>query len=306
MLKSVMVTNPSDDYLVMSLTEPEKSGFIIRSIEGLGPAKTNINIKGNSSASGSVFNSAQTPSRNIVFVLEFIASPTIEKTRLRSYQFFPNESKVTLDFTTDEGIFQIEGYVESNEPTIFSDKQAATISIMCPNPFFWPSTYVNNSGDIAAVSSLFEFPFSNETETPEIIFGERLDQTSQEIPITYTGTIAVGPILTLTAVGGAIVNPVIYFESANDPDLIQALKLRWTTQMPQLEDGDVLVIVCERGMKSVTRYHDTEEFNYLGTVTVDSDWPILKPGENTFTYEAESGAEFIRFGYEYPIRYIGI
>ena len=67
MIKQILVTNSSGEKLPLILTKPEDSGLIILDVQGLGPGKSTINLRENALANGSVFNSAKTPSRNIVF-----------------------------------------------------------------------------------------------------------------------------------------------------------------------------------------------------------------------------------------------
>jgi hypothetical protein len=76
----------------------------------------------------------------------------------------------------------------------------------------------------------------------------------------------------------------------------------------KLQANDYLEIVCEKQKKSVNRYIAAEGrfINYLGAVTADSIWPILKPGENAFSYEADAGVNNLHFSYKYDLKFIGI
>ena len=44
MLLSLNVLNPSNDELILELTNSEKTGFTVRNIDGIGPTKSNINV----------------------------------------------------------------------------------------------------------------------------------------------------------------------------------------------------------------------------------------------------------------------
>ena len=67
MIRSVTVTNYLGDSKVLELANPEPSGFVIASIEGLGPVKSNINTTDLASNDGALYNSARLETRNIVF-----------------------------------------------------------------------------------------------------------------------------------------------------------------------------------------------------------------------------------------------
>ena len=56
MIKSITVKNYLNDQITLELTRPEKSGFIVESIDGLGPAKANINVTDISTNDGGIFN----------------------------------------------------------------------------------------------------------------------------------------------------------------------------------------------------------------------------------------------------------
>ena len=65
MIKSIKVTNPKGESLVLDLFHPEKSGLIVRSISGLGPPKANINSTDLATADGALYSSARASTRNI-------------------------------------------------------------------------------------------------------------------------------------------------------------------------------------------------------------------------------------------------
>lgn len=117
-------------------TSPETAGLLITEIDGLGPAKANINLTELTSTDGGFFNSARLSSRNIVISGRFMHADSIEEARLLSYKFFPIKSKVTIKVETDNRTGVTTGYVESNEPVIFSKECETQVSIICESPFF--------------------------------------------------------------------------------------------------------------------------------------------------------------------------
>lgn len=72
MIRTVTVTNHVGESLVIDLRYPEKSGFIIRSITGLGPAEATINTTEVATNDGALYNSARLNSRNIVLSVVFM------------------------------------------------------------------------------------------------------------------------------------------------------------------------------------------------------------------------------------------
>lgn len=161
MIKSITITNPFEEELEMVLTEPEKSGFIINSIDGLGPVKANVHMLDLATIDGGLDNGARLETRNIVLSLTFIGTPTIEDTRQKSYRFFPIKQKVTFKITTDNRTCYTVGRVESNVPTIFDEKEGCQISLVCESSYFYNDSdtvinfYIEEEG--------FEFPFENDS-----------------------------------------------------------------------------------------------------------------------------------------------
>lgn len=136
MIKSVTVTNPSGESLVLELKRPDLSGFKVVSITGLGPTDATINFSDLGSGDGSMYNSSRVGTRNIVLTLAFMENPTIEVTRQLSYKYFPTKKLIKIDVETDNRTVTTYGYVERNEPNIFSSEETTQISIVCANPYF--------------------------------------------------------------------------------------------------------------------------------------------------------------------------
>ena len=137
MIKSVKVTNYLDESKTFVLMDPEESGFLIEEITGLGPANATINTTEMASIDGSIFNSSRVGMRNIVLTLRLLFKPTVEDVRQESYKYFPIKKQVKLTIETDNRICESYGYVESNEPDIFSKDESTQISIICPDPYFY-------------------------------------------------------------------------------------------------------------------------------------------------------------------------
>lgn len=181
MIHSFAITNYLGDRIKLDLREPEVSGFLIKSVTGLGPVKATVNTTEVVTNDGSMFNSARLSQRNIVFQIVFVDTvygETIEDVRQKSYKYFPAKKSVEIIIETDNRYVRTSGYVESNEPNIFSSQEGTSISIICPDPFFYSAGEDgNNVTDFYSIDPMFEFPFSNESLTePLLVFGRNSDQ----------------------------------------------------------------------------------------------------------------------------------
>lgn len=301
MINKISITNHRSETVELDLRSPELSGFFIRGVDGLGPTKSTINTNESLSLDGSTFNSARKEQRNILFRLGFLENPTIEHMRQASYKYFPLKRRIKIVVETDNKIVQTWGYVESNEPDIFSKDESAAISVICPDPYFYSvvSGVVNFSG----VTAQFEFPFSNESLTEKlIVFGDVSTEPQQNI--FYFGEAEVGFRMYIHA-NGPVENITIYNLDSGDSMMIDTDILTSLTG-EGLDDGDEIIISTLKGQKYVTLIRDGVEINILNALGPDSNWLSLNPGDNVFYYSASSGEINLQFRIEYDTLYEGI
>lgn len=168
MIKEVSITNYLGEKLTLELTNPWKTGIYIKSITGIGPGRANINTTDMASDDGSIFNSARSTERNIVITLGFLLVPgvtrTVEDARQLTYKYFPKKKPLTFYIVTDNREVFTTGYVESNDPDIFSENETTQISIICPDPNFYSTDPTRTV--FSGVDANFEFVWSNEVDEP--------------------------------------------------------------------------------------------------------------------------------------------
>lgn len=187
MLKRVVITNhlgESMEYRIDGVEVDNPSGLIITSIDGLGPVKANINMMDLATTDGQTFNSARLSGRNIVIKALFTHATSIEEARLLSYKYFPIKKKIKFHIETDNRIGETEGYVESNEPDIFSEESGCQISILCENPYFDGGKIGYTFGDTIP---LFKFAFGNESLDKKLIKLSEETEVTDERRIIYDG-----------------------------------------------------------------------------------------------------------------------
>ena len=304
MIKSVTVINYLNESLKIEMGRPELSGFHVQEITGLGPPKANINATENSTDDGSVYNSARLDARNIVLKLVLFPNPTIEDTRQSSYKYFPIKKPVTLLIETDNRICETTGYVESNTPNIFSKQESISISIICPDPYFY-STGENgiNMTVFHGIEPLFEFPFSNESlSEPLIEFGSITNEPIKTV--YYTGDAEVGILITIHAIDSAA-NITIFNTQTRESMSIDTTKLETLTGAG-ITKGDEIIISTVKREKRITLLRDGVYINILNCLNRDADWFQLSKGDNIFAYTAETGLENLQFRIENRTVYEGI
>ena len=304
MIKSVTITNHLDESIKLDLFNPEESGFIIKSIEGLGPVKANVNFKELATNDGAIDNSARLSSRNIVMSLQFMESPTIEETRLKSYKYFPIKRNIKFLIETDSRICETIGRVETNVPTIFSNAEGCQISILCSNPYFYSAGENGTNQTIFyGTEPLFEFPFSNESLTEDLIeFGSIENRT--EGTIYYDGDAEIGITIQIHAVGEAE-GLVIYNTKTREIMRINDDKLK-SLMGSGIQAGDEITITTSRGEKGIYMLRSGVTTNILNSLEKPIKWFQLSKGDNTFAYTASSGLTNLQFRIENKVIYEGV
>ena len=307
MIYSIVVTNYLGDRIKLELGKPDVSGFLIKSITGLGPAKANVNTTEVSTNDGSLFNSARLSQRNIVLDMVFINTvygESIEDLRQKSYKYFPLKKSVELTIETDNRYVKTTGYVESNEPNIFSSQEGTQISIICPDPYFYSAGEDgNNVTNFYSIDPMFEFPFSNESlDEPLLVFGEI--QIKTEGVITYNGDSEIGVMIYIHAIGPAT-NINIYNTETREVMRINTEKISSLTGKGIVASDDI-VINTAKGEKSITLIREGVSYNILNCLDKNTDWFTLAKGDNIFAFTADSGVTNLQFRVENKVIYEGV
>lgn len=307
MIYSIVVTNYLGDRIKLELGKPDVSGFLIKSITGLGPAKANVNTTEVSTNDGSLFNSARLSQRNIVLDMVFINTvygESIEDLRQKSYKYFPLKKSVELTIETDNRYMKTTGYVESNEPNIFSSQEGTQISIICPDPYFYSAGEDgNNVTNFYSIDPMFEFPFSNESlDEPLLVFGEI--QIKTEGVITYHGDSEIGVMIYIHAIGPAT-NINIYNTETREVMRINTEKISSLTGKGIVASDDI-VINTAKGEKSITLIREGVSYNILNCLDKNTDWFMLAKGDNIFAFTADSGVTNLQFRVENKVIYEGV
>ena len=257
---------------------PSDDPIQVRNIDGIGPVKAEVVTNDDATDRGEVYQGSSTPKRNIVLTLGLNpdwVDQTISSLRQMLYAYFMPEQWTKLRFFTDDiPTVDIEGYVESFEPNIFSQDPEIQVSIICPKPDFLDADATTITGvvDNGTIESVFNY-------IGTVATGFELKIESAEANPDYTGNLIIvtkSPVLPQTfEVDNVTVNIAKYFK-------LNSVAGSKRVQNIAVADGTLT--------------------NLLDRKTDASVWPKLNPGENVITVSAaESGqawtlAYFNRFG----------
>lgn len=277
------VKNEKGEVLNLSTSK----NYTVYKIAGLNPPKATLNMSVNATTDGSTLYSTRLETRNIVIYVAM--ERDIEASRLNLYKYFPIKKTVTLYFKNGKRSVMIQGTVELIECDLFTKRQVAQISIICPRPYFKDvNALVTAFSDI---NSLFQFPFAiteNGVEFSTITANQRKS-------IINNGDIDTGVIIDIFA-NGTVVNPVIYNVFTGTHILLNF------TMLP----SDEIVIDTNIGEKSITLIRNGVRTNALGYMSPDSDWFVLTAGDNLFTYNADNGISNLQIMFTNSVLYGGV
>lgn len=301
MIKSITVTNYLGESLTIPMSKSESTGFILHDITGLGPPKADIHMSEVATNDGAKYNSARANKRNIVLPMYFTAIPTIEDARQKSYKYFPNKRPVTLTFIMDNRECQITGYVESNEPDIFSDREGCEVSIICPNPYF--TSLMDTVTSFSGVTDEFEFPFSNESLMENLISFGAITVKAENI-VHYDGDAENGVQIRILA-SATVKNITIYNVDTRGTMHIYHDKLVALTGSGIVK-GDEIIISTVKAAKTVTLLRNGQTTNILNCIDRKDEWFTLAKGDNIFAYTADEGSDYLLFVVDHMTLYEGI
>ena len=171
MLEKVTVTNIYGQKLEMELRHPEKSGYAVTGITGIQPVdvdiKTSQFVSGKRFRYNTGFHKLRNIGINIIFYEYNNAHKRIETLRNELYEYFMTNSFVTLTFYKSGLYYSISGVVDKNQPTIFSQATGASISVTCPELWFYLSDENGNyiKSEFDGDSSLLSLPISTYFQT---------------------------------------------------------------------------------------------------------------------------------------------
>lgn len=298
MIKSVTITNYLGESVKIELSEGDpEHGMIIQNITGLGPPKADISMTDLATMDGSLYNSSRAQNRNITISMVFIAASTIEDSRQRTYKYFPIKKPLKFLIETDNRILETIGYVESNEPDIFSQQESNSISLLCDDPYFYSIN--KNVVYLFGVEPLFEFEFSNESlDEAQLELG--FINENEEKSVFYNGDSETGIVMTIHALG-PVENITIYNTRTREIMKINTEKIE-----SGIIAGDDIIISTVRGNKYVKLLRNGKYQNILNALDKNSNWFQLTKGENVFACTADSGLEDLVFMIENQILYEGV
>ena len=250
--------------------------YYVIGIDGLAYPSTTINTSTGGTVDGTFFNSSRVDMRNLV--IRIVINGDIEANRQQLYRVFNLKKPCTVYFRNKNRDVKIEGYVETLECDLFSMREQAQVSILCPRPFFEDMNVIEE--EMSNVLGGFEFPFSIGVGNP--------------IPISE---IVDYPLAVVNNRGDAEAGFIMQVEFSN---YVSGFKISNVTTQQYMQftymfnDGDEVTIDTRPGKMKCELLRAGEATNLLPWLTTTSTWLKLDYGDNEFTYTVDSHEDAVK------------
>lgn len=332
-INSVHIINNNRQVYDIELFHPEKSELLVEKIDGIGPVKTSINESSGALTPGAFFNSSKINTRNLVIDLIFYPEKhSIEEVRLKTYEIFKVDSPIEIRINTDKHQVRAFGYVESNEPDIFSEQEGCSISIICLDPYWYELT--DEVFPMSDIDPKFSFWFKNpdppavedyeydpSVEKVDWAFSTEAlgEYTSENFPaMLMMGEVNTNPMKNLynkgnadkigtsisVSISGDVSNFVFGNQTTGETFTIDDSVVISITGHA-LQADDTLIISSVRGNKFVKLQRGINEYNLLPAKTVNSEWITLNGGNNIVWYYCD-GIEDTEVNVTFTPAYLGV
>lgn len=268
---SLKIQNAKNE--IFELTHDSKNYSVI-SVQGLAPPQTVVNTSTGGLIDGAFFNSARLQQRNIVITI--VINGDIETNRQRLYKIFNLKKPCKIFFQNENRNVQIEGYVETAECDLFTQREKMQISIVCPRPYFEDLNVIHT--ELAQIMREFEFPFDISEPIP---FSEVVE--NPVCTITNYGDVECGVIITAT-ITGSVMGLKIYNTTAQ----------KYIGFDTSFSSGDKITINTLSGQLGATLLRAGTTTNLLNLLSAGSEWLKLDLGDNDFTFSTISGSENVQ------------
>lgn len=213
-------------------------------------------------------------SRNINLTIAFRDDQNAQTRKNQLYNVFPLKDHGTLYYYEGDVERKINYYVEKLNLTRKTNIIYATVSLICPSPYFM------DSEETIATLNNWDKLFKFKLEIPEgtgIEFGRKNESTS--IEIENNSHIPYGLTITFTA-NGEVINPSLKNTKTNE-----IMRLNYT-----LELGEQIVVTTYNNEKSITHIDSNGvETNITNALVFGTKFLQAPNGVNKYVTNADSG-----------------
>lgn len=284
------ITCSNDDGFSITFGEKGATPFLLVNAEGAYFADNKVTISENTMTDGGAYQGSIAKVRNIVLTLKDITNHVYNRNLIDA--LFKSGLPGTLVFKEDTNERQTKYYVESINSTGQSGARTYTVSLLCPDPFF----YAMEDVIVYLAAWMGNFTFEHDFISAGEEFGYRSNQRLQNIQNEQAEN-GIGMNITITA-AGTVTNPSIIRVESNE-----SIQIGTESNPFTMGAGDTLTITTSDNDKHVYYTHNgiTTEINQY--ITEDSTFIQLMRGNNNIGYAAGVGMDQMSVRISYRLKY---
>lgn len=288
------VTCVNSDNLSIEFTD-RFAPWLLENCDGIYESKNAVNTTENTMTDGSTYQGSNTRIRNIVLTLRDHPTADHEKNRAILYNIFKPKQPGTFIYQENDSIKQIGYRVESINIDSVKRARQATISLLCPDPFFTDAqeTVVHMSAWVDDFEWQHTFTANGES------FGHRAAELLKTIE-NNSATDDIGITITISA-SGTVENPVI-----THVEKMESIEIGTSEEPFEMQAGDAVVITTHTNNKHVYLERNGARTEINEFLSDDSVFIQLDNGANTFGYSADNGAGYMTISISFRYRYLGV
>lgn len=273
----------------------DRSNLIIENCDGIYSAVNSVTTSANTMTDGSTYQGSVAKQRNIVLTLRDHPTADHEATRNFLFQLFKAGSLATLIYRyPGRDDREINYYVESVVVDGTLNARQATVSLVCPDPFFYAID------DIRVYMSSWNgnFTFPHTFKATGEWFGYKSAEKLQNV-VNKNAASGIGMTIRIEA-NGSVTNPTITHITDE-----KHITVGTASKPLKLIAGDILTITTANNNKHIYVTHDGNKVEANEYLTEDSEFIQLGAGDNYIGYSAESGTDNLVVEISYRLKFVG-
>lgn len=289
------ITCSNADGMSIVFAEDSFLPFVLEDCDGIYTVENKVSTSDNTMTDGATYQGSVMKMRNIVLTLRDRPEADHKSNRTLLYTLFKTNSKGTFAYEEDGDIKTIDYYVES--VTIDGEKRArqATVSLICPDPYFVDTTELT----VTMAGWVAEWVFQHEFQDGGEAFGERVNEKLKTID-NISAADYIGVTITVEAIGTVLNPSITHVESG------ETIKVG-TDEMPLfMLLGEKLIITTHTNNKHVYLVSGGTQKEINNYLDENAEYIQLRSGENTLGYNADSGADYMVVTVAYRYKYLGV
>lgn len=273
----------------------EFAPWLLENCEGIYETRNNVFTSANTMTDGSTYQGSVAQMRNIILTLRDRPEADHQANRTLLYALFKPKADGLFIYRESGVERQITYKVESVEIDTKKRSRKATVSLLCPDPYFVDLQDI--SVEMSGWVSDFEFQHLFLSEGEE--FGHRVSERLKTIQNDNAAD-NIGLTITITA-AGQVINPSVSLVEQGE-----SIEIGTYGNPLTLQAGDKLIITTHINNKHVYLERDGSRQEINEYLSEDSEFLQLMHGQNTFGYSADSGESYMTVAISFKYRYPGV